>query len=42
MQNWTPDDWDRQMQADVLAGKLDTLAREGEEAFRRGECQPFP
>jgi hypothetical protein len=42
MQNWTPDEWDRQMQADVQSGKLDALAREGEESLRRGECRPFP
>ena len=25
LQNWTPDEWDRQMEADVQAGKLDSL-----------------
>jgi hypothetical protein len=42
MQDWPPDEWDRQMQADVQTGKLDTLAREGEEALCKGECRPFP
>lgn len=42
LQSWTPDEWDRQIQADVEAGKLDSLAHEAESAFRRGECRPFP
>jgi hypothetical protein len=42
LQNWTPDEWDCQMEADVQAGRLDSLAREAEEAFEKGECRPFP
>jgi len=42
LQNWSADEWDRQLEADIRAGKLDTLAREAEAAFRRGECRPFP
>jgi hypothetical protein len=42
LQNWQPDDWDRQMQADAERGKLDELIGEAEDAYRRGECRPFP
>ena len=42
LQDWTPDDWDRQMEADVQAGKLDALANEAEESYRKGEYRPFP
>ena len=42
MQDWTLDDWDRQMEGDALAGKFDALAVEGEEALRKGVCRPFP
>jgi hypothetical protein len=36
------DAWDRQMQADAKAGKLDFLVREGEDAIRRGELRDWP
>lgn len=42
LQAWTPDDWDRQMESDARSGKLDALAHEAEEAYRRGEAKPFP
>ena len=42
LQNWKSDDWDRQMKADIEAGKLDNLAREAEEEYRRGDCRLFP
>lgn len=42
MQSWTSDEWDLQMEADAQAGKLDDLASDAEEAYRKGECQPFP
>jgi len=42
LQNWQPDEWDRQMQADAETGKFDALIREADEAYRRGDCRPFP
>jgi hypothetical protein len=35
LQAWAPDQWDIQMQADVEAGKLDSLASEAEAEFKR-------
>lgn len=32
------DQWDRQIEADVAAGKLDRLAREADEDFEAGRC----
>jgi len=34
--------WDRQIKADVKAGKLDRLAEEALEEFRAGKTRPFP
>lgn len=42
LQAWTADDWDLQMQADAVSGRLDALARDAEEAYRKGEAKPFP
>jgi hypothetical protein len=42
LQDWPADDWDRQMEADALAGKFDTMMREAELAYRNGECRPLP
>ena len=30
LQNWTPDDWDRQMEADARVGKFDESIEEAE------------
>ena len=35
------DEWDRQMQADVEAGKLDWLAEEVEEDIAAGQIRPL-
>ena len=32
------DQWDRQIEADAAAGKLDHLAREADEDFEAGRC----
>ncbi len=42
LQDWKPDDWDCQMEADARAGKFDAMIRESEEAPHRGELRPFP
>jgi hypothetical protein len=36
------DDWDRQMNADAKAGKLDFLVREADEAIRTGTLRDWP
>jgi hypothetical protein len=41
MQNWTPDEWDRQMETDVQAGKLDALVGKAEDAFRHPPRPPL-
>ena len=41
-QNWTSDDWDRQMEADTNSGRFEALVREADDAFGQGDCWPFP
>lgn len=36
------DAWDRQMNADAKAGKLDFLVREADEAIQRGTLRDWP
>ena len=36
------DAWDRQIEDDVRAGRLDGLAREALAEYRSGQTQPFP
>jgi hypothetical protein len=33
--------WDREFEADVKAGKLDTLGREADKDFEAGRCKPL-
>jgi hypothetical protein len=43
LQNWTEDDWDRQMAADsVASGKLDKLRQEAESEAKAGKLREFP
>jgi hypothetical protein len=35
------DAWDRQIEADVRAGKLDALAKQAIKAYRAGETSPL-
>ena len=43
LQNWTEDDWDRQMAADSVAGgKLDKLRQEAESEAKDGKLREFP
>lgn len=35
------EEWDRQMDADVDAGKLDSLAQKALKAFEEGKCTPI-
>ena len=36
------DEWDREIEADVKAGKLDQFAREALAEYRAGQTTPFP
>jgi hypothetical protein len=38
---WTDDDWDRQMKADVAAGKLAAMDAQNHEDWRAGRCLPL-
>ncbi len=43
LQNWTEDDWDRQIAADSVAGgKLDKLRQEAEAEAKAGRLREFP
>ncbi len=42
LQNYSADEWDKQMESDALAGRFERLVRESEEDFLRGECRSFP
>lgn len=36
------DEWDRQIEGDIKAGKLDKLAEEAIEEYKAGKTRPFP
>ena len=36
------DEWDRQIEQDILVGKLDKLAEEAIEEYKAGKTRPFP
>lgn len=33
--------WDKQLEQDVKAGRLDTLINQAEQDFENGQCQPL-
>jgi hypothetical protein len=35
------DQWDRQIEADILAGRLDAAGRRADEEFEAGHCTPL-
>jgi hypothetical protein len=35
------DDWDKQIERDVAAGKLDHIMRKADEDFEAGRCMPL-
>jgi hypothetical protein len=35
------DQWDRQIEADILAGRLDAAGRRADEEFEAGRCTPL-
>jgi hypothetical protein len=40
-EEYRAEQWDREFEADVKAGKLDALGREADKAFKAGRCKPF-
>jgi hypothetical protein len=36
------DQWDRRIEADIRAGRLDAAGRRAEEDFEAGRCTPLP
>jgi hypothetical protein len=36
------DQWDRQIEADILSGRLDDAGRRADEEFESGRCTPLP
>ena len=40
-EEFVADQWDRQIEADALAGKLDAAARRADEQFEAGLCTPL-
>jgi hypothetical protein len=43
LQNWTEDEWDRQMTLDSApGGKLDTLRQQAEAEVKAGKLREFP
>lgn len=36
------EEWDRQIEEDIRAGKLDKLAEEAVEEYQAGKTRPFP
>lgn len=42
IKNQFADEWDRQINDDVKAGRLDHLVREALVEFHTGQTQPFP
>ncbi len=41
-EDYKADDWDRQIEADAKAGRLDALVREAEEDIAAGCVRPLP
>jgi hypothetical protein len=40
-EEYVADCWDKQMEADIAAGKLDHLAKQADEHFEAGRCTPL-
>ena len=41
-EDFLADQWDRRIEADILAGRLDAAARRADEQFDAGHHTPFP
>jgi len=42
LQEFREEMWDRQIEADAKAGKLDKLMEEAKQDYRAGRCKPLP
>ena len=42
LQEYREELWDRQIEADAKAGKLDSLIKEAKAGYRAGKAKPFP
>ena len=40
-ESFVADQWDRQIEADILAGRLDAAGRKADEDFEAGRCTPL-
>ncbi len=40
-EEYQADLWDRQIEADALAGRLDVLGAQADQAFEAGRCRPL-
>jgi hypothetical protein len=40
-EDFMADAWDKQIEADIAAGKLDHLAKQADEHFEAGRCTPL-
>ncbi len=41
LQEYMADEWDRQFEEDVKAGRLDPFGKKSDAAFENGECTPL-
>ncbi len=41
-EEYLADYWDRKIEADILAGRLDAAGRRADEDFESGRCTPLP
>jgi hypothetical protein len=42
LQEFREEMWDRQIEADAKAGRLDKLMEEAKQDYRAGRCKPLP
>jgi len=40
-EEFTAEQWDRRIEADILAGRLDAAGRRADEEFEAGRCTPL-
>jgi hypothetical protein len=40
-EDYVADQWDRQIEADILAGRFDTAGKRAEAEFEAGRCKPL-
>ncbi len=41
-EEFVAEQWDRQIEADALAGRLDSASQRADEDFEAGRCTPLP